>query len=231
MALLVTRDGARGRRRHTPAARRSPCISCARRRSARSPRSATVERAGRSMTTVTARLEQDGKPVALGVGAFAGAYGGPDVGERPMPDVAPPGDAAPPLPGRATRDRTPRAAAALRRRALHRLRGPAGRRLDRPARRATDRRAGPVRAGRRLVPRDLAPAQRVQPGADDRSDAPRARAAAGQRPAARPLHEPARAATATSRRTASCGRRTARSSRSRGNSRCCCELSAAELAY
>src|SRR3954454_25279898 len=48
---------------------------------------ATVERAGRSMTTVTARLEQNGKPVALGVGAFAGAYPGPEVGEVPMPAV------------------------------------------------------------------------------------------------------------------------------------------------
>src|SRR6478736_3331669 len=61
--------------------------------------SVTVERAGRSMTTVTARLEQDGKPVALGIGAFAGAYGGPDIGARPMPEVAPPGEPAPPIPG------------------------------------------------------------------------------------------------------------------------------------
>ncbi|MDA0174607.1 thioesterase family protein [Solirubrobacter taibaiensis] len=39
---------------------------------------ATVERAGRAMTTVLGRLEQDSKPVALGLGAFADAYGGPD---------------------------------------------------------------------------------------------------------------------------------------------------------
>jgi|1186.fasta_scaffold300761_2 acyl-CoA thioesterase len=60
---------------------------------------ATVERAGRSMSTVTARLEQDGKPVALGLGAFSGPYDGPDIGERPMPEVAPPGEPAPPIPG------------------------------------------------------------------------------------------------------------------------------------
>jgi acyl-coenzyme A thioesterase PaaI-like protein len=58
-----------------------------------------VERAGRSMTTVTARLEQDGRPVALGLGAFAGTYEAPAVGEAPMPSVAPPQDHVDPLPG------------------------------------------------------------------------------------------------------------------------------------
>src|SRR5690349_8270850 len=57
-----------------------------------------VERAGRSMTTVTARLEQAGRPVALGVGAFAGAYAAPAVGAWEMPSVAPPQDDVPPLP-------------------------------------------------------------------------------------------------------------------------------------
>jgi acyl-coenzyme A thioesterase PaaI-like protein len=57
-----------------------------------------VERAGRSMTTVTARLEQDGRPVALGVGAFAGPYPAPSVGAWEMPAVAPPEDDVPPLP-------------------------------------------------------------------------------------------------------------------------------------
>src|SRR4051812_37962610 len=61
--------------------------------------SATVERAGRSMPTVTAGLEQTGRRVALGVGAFSGAYGGPDIGGRPMPDVAPPGEPSEPIPG------------------------------------------------------------------------------------------------------------------------------------
>src|SRR3954453_4888401 len=59
----------------------------------------TVERAGRSMTTVTARMEQDGKPIALALGAFSGAYEAPRLGEVPMPSVAPPEPAAEPLPG------------------------------------------------------------------------------------------------------------------------------------
>jgi acyl-CoA thioesterase len=60
--------------------------------------STTIERPGRSMTTVSARLEQDGKPVALGLGAFSGPYEGPHVGAWPMPAVAPPGDAPDPIP-------------------------------------------------------------------------------------------------------------------------------------
>ena len=60
----------------------------------------TVERAGRALSTVTARLEQDGKPVALGVGAFSPAWDAPDVGDAPMPGgVAPPTEVSPPLPG------------------------------------------------------------------------------------------------------------------------------------
>jgi hypothetical protein len=51
------------------------------------------------MTTVTGRLEQDGKPVALGLGAFADAYGGPAVGDVPPPDVPPPTPDQPPLAG------------------------------------------------------------------------------------------------------------------------------------
>ena len=60
---------------------------------------ATVERQGRSMTTVTGRLEQGGKPVALGIAAYAAAYDAPDVGEVPMPDVPPPSAGQEPLPG------------------------------------------------------------------------------------------------------------------------------------
>jgi acyl-coenzyme A thioesterase PaaI-like protein len=60
---------------------------------------ATVERAGRALTTVTARLEQDGKPVALAVGAFSSAWDAPELGDVPMPEVAPPGAASDTLPG------------------------------------------------------------------------------------------------------------------------------------
>jgi acyl-CoA thioesterase len=58
-----------------------------------------VVRAGRAMTTVTARMEQNGKPVALTLGAFSGAYEAPEVGELPMPPVAPSEPNTTPLPG------------------------------------------------------------------------------------------------------------------------------------
>ncbi|WP_053226028.1 thioesterase family protein [Solirubrobacter soli] len=59
----------------------------------------TTERAGRSMSTVSARMEQDGKPVALALAAFSGAYEAPEIGAVPMPVVAPPAATADPLPG------------------------------------------------------------------------------------------------------------------------------------
>ena len=58
-----------------------------------------VVRAGRSMTTVSARMEQAGKPVALALGAFSGAYEAPRLGEVPVPAVAPPQAEPAPLPG------------------------------------------------------------------------------------------------------------------------------------
>ena len=51
---------------------------------------ATVERRGRAMTTVSGRLEQDGKPIALGLAAFSTPWEGPLLADAPMPDVAPP---------------------------------------------------------------------------------------------------------------------------------------------
>jgi acyl-CoA thioesterase len=63
----------------------------------------TIERAGRTLTTVTARLLQDDQPMVLGIGAFAGDF--PTVADyaTPPPDVGPPGelhtlDAAPGVP-------------------------------------------------------------------------------------------------------------------------------------
>ena len=44
-------------------------------------------------------MEQDGKPVALALGAFSAAYAAPEIGDVPMPRVAPPGPTAEPLPG------------------------------------------------------------------------------------------------------------------------------------
>ena len=62
----------------------------------------TVERAGRSLTSVSARLEQDGKLVALALGAFSAPWPGPRLSEAPMPAVEPPADRSAParaLPG------------------------------------------------------------------------------------------------------------------------------------
>lgn len=50
-----------------------------------------VERRGRSMTTASARLEQDGEALALALGAFSLPWPGPLLSEAPMPDVEPPG--------------------------------------------------------------------------------------------------------------------------------------------
>jgi acyl-CoA thioesterase len=59
---------------------------------------AEVVRAGRGMTTVSGRMEQDGRDVLVGLAAFAGAYGGPELAEAPMPAVEPPGPLVPPPP-------------------------------------------------------------------------------------------------------------------------------------
>jgi acyl-CoA thioesterase len=50
----------------------------------------TVERAGRSLSTLSARMEQDGALVALALAAFSVPWSAPDVAELPIPDVAPP---------------------------------------------------------------------------------------------------------------------------------------------
>jgi acyl-CoA thioesterase len=49
-----------------------------------------VERVGRSLTSASARLEQDGKLIALALGAFSLPYESPRFDELPMPEVAPP---------------------------------------------------------------------------------------------------------------------------------------------
>jgi hypothetical protein len=48
-----------------------------------------VERRGRSLSTLSARLEQDGKLIALALSAFSVPWSGPEVNELPMPDVEP----------------------------------------------------------------------------------------------------------------------------------------------
>lgn len=49
-----------------------------------------LEREGRSVSTVSARLEQDGRLMALALCAFSVPWDGPAISEVPMPQVAPP---------------------------------------------------------------------------------------------------------------------------------------------
>ena len=57
--------------------------------------SARVEREGRSLTSVTARLEQDGKLLGLAIAAYSKPWEGPLLDDSPMPDVEGPDAAAP----------------------------------------------------------------------------------------------------------------------------------------
>ena len=50
-----------------------------------------LERAGRSFSFSSARLEQQGKPMALALAAFSPAWTGPEFSEGEMPSVAAPG--------------------------------------------------------------------------------------------------------------------------------------------
>jgi acyl-CoA thioesterase len=51
--------------------------------------SAGVERSGRSLTTVSGRLEQEGKLIALALAAFSMPFDGPLLEDAPMPAVEP----------------------------------------------------------------------------------------------------------------------------------------------
>jgi acyl-CoA thioesterase len=59
---------------------------------------ASVERAGRSLSSVTARLEQDERAMALAFASFSVPWEGPLLDEAPMPDVEPPEETTPELP-------------------------------------------------------------------------------------------------------------------------------------
>ncbi|UJA21545.1 thioesterase family protein [Thermoleophilia bacterium SCSIO 60948] len=59
---------------------------------------AQVERSGRSLSTVSGRLTQDGKPIAIAVGAYSKPWTSPDLGEWPMPDVEGPSAEFNPVP-------------------------------------------------------------------------------------------------------------------------------------
>lgn len=49
-----------------------------------------VERAGRSLSTLSARMEQEGKLMALALAAFSVPWSAPEISELPLPDVDPP---------------------------------------------------------------------------------------------------------------------------------------------
>jgi acyl-coenzyme A thioesterase PaaI-like protein len=52
--------------------------------------SAGVERAGRSLSTVSGRLDQDGELIALALGAYSKPWESPAFDSAPMPEVEPP---------------------------------------------------------------------------------------------------------------------------------------------
>jgi acyl-CoA thioesterase len=49
-----------------------------------------IERAGRSLSTLSARMEQDGKLMALALAAFSIPWHAPEISEEPLPEVEPP---------------------------------------------------------------------------------------------------------------------------------------------
>jgi len=51
--------------------------------------STQVERAGRSLSTLSARMEQDGRTMALVLSAFSVPWSGPEIDDLPLPDVEP----------------------------------------------------------------------------------------------------------------------------------------------
>jgi acyl-CoA thioesterase len=67
---------------------------------------AQVERAGRSLTSVSARLEQDDRLIGLALGAWSRPWSSPNFDEAPMPRVEPP-QAKRPIEGEFPRENPP----------------------------------------------------------------------------------------------------------------------------
>ena len=185
----------------------------------------TVERAGRGLTTLSARLGQGERSCLLAVGAFAGPYpSAADWDDAPPPAIAP-AEETPPAPavrarpagggqaGPAPRDRH----AAVRRRSRR-----PHRRLDAPGRAAPARRpaAGVLRG--RLVARALhapaRPRRRPRPSTSRCTSAHPRRPVTGSSSGSSGRWSPP---TATSRRTAACGTPAGGCSCSPASSRCC----------
>lgn len=49
----------------------------------------TIERQGRSLSTLSARMQQDGELIAIVLAAFSTPWGGPEISDVRMPDVEP----------------------------------------------------------------------------------------------------------------------------------------------
>ncbi|HEV3001917.1 MAG TPA: thioesterase family protein [Solirubrobacteraceae bacterium] len=67
-----------------------------------------VEREGRTLSTVTARMEQGGRLLAIAVGAFSEPWESPVLDGAPMPAVSPPDPARPPASDEGLGDGRPR---------------------------------------------------------------------------------------------------------------------------
>jgi acyl-CoA thioesterase len=49
-----------------------------------------IERRGRSLSTISARMQQHGELIAIALSAFSAPWGGPEISDVRMPDVEPP---------------------------------------------------------------------------------------------------------------------------------------------
>jgi acyl-CoA thioesterase len=67
----------------------------------------SVVRKGRSLSTLSGRLEQDGRLIALGLAAYSKPWESPVLDEAPMPEVEPPDEARPPFGGEFRPDQPP----------------------------------------------------------------------------------------------------------------------------
>ena len=159
---------------------------------------AAVEREGRSLSTVSGRLEQDGKLLGLALGAYSKPWPGPEYDEAPMPEVDPaePRRRAEP---RFERDRPP---AFVERLSMQRRfgdlpfsgseHGEVGGWLGLLERRPVDALTVAICADA-WFPAPVAAARRAAPGADDRADDPLpCPPSTGGLAPARPISQPAR---------------------------------------
>ena len=67
----------------------------------------TVEREGRSLSSLSGRLEQDGKLIGLGLAAYSKPWVSPLLGDASMPEVDPPDETRPPFGGESRPNQPP----------------------------------------------------------------------------------------------------------------------------